>query len=469
MSNATVDYQDVVNPATGQTIGQVKAFQHDEIDAIIRQAHHAQPSWEATPRHARAAIVQKFADMMQADRERLGATLQKETGKLQATALGEIDSATRVTRGYAAALGQIHGDSTRLEGQAGYERDWLLSEYEALGVAVAIAPFNFPIALMIHKVIPALLMGNSVVVKPAEGTPLATVEVIALLNKAGVPPETLTVVTGSGRVIGDSLTGHALVNKISFTGSAAVGRRVGRMAMESFARVTLELGGNDAAVVFDDANLELAVDRIATTRFANAGQVCCSNKRVLVQRSVYDEFREMMIQKVSKLRIGDPLAGDSDLGPLVSISAAAGVHDQVQRTIAAGARVLVGGESPDGAYYGPTLLDGITADMDIASDMEVFGPVLPLLPFDADDEAIQISNQSMYGLNGAVFTENISRAMSTASAMKAGTVVVNGGAYYRPDILAFGGYKASGIGREGLRDTLKACGQVKNIALRDVL
>ena len=469
MSNATDEYHAVVNPATGETIDQVKAFQPEEIDALIRQAHQAQPAWEATPRHARAAIVQKFSDLMQADRERLGATLQQETGKLRATAQGEIDSATRVARGYVAALGQIHGDSTRLEGQAGYERDWLLSEYEALGVAVAIAPFNFPIALMIHKVVPALLMGNSVVVKPAETTPLATVEVIALLHKAGVPTEALTVVTGSGRTIGDSLTGHALVNKISFTGSAPVGRRVGRMAMESFARVTLELGGNDAAVVFDDANLELAVERIATTRFANAGQVCCSNKRILVQRSVYDDFREMMIQKVSKLRMGDPLAGDSDLGPLVSVDAAAGVHDQVQRTIAAGARVLVGGDSPDGAYYGPTLLDGITADMEIASDMEVFGPVLPLMPFDTDDEAIRIANQSMYGLNGAVFTDNISRAMSAASAMKAGTVVVNGGAYYRPDILAFGGYKASGIGREGLRDTLKACGQVKNIALRDVL
>lgn len=469
MTNATVEYKAVINPATGETVDHVQEYRPEDIDAIITRAHEAQPAWEATPRHARAAILQKFSGLMEAEHERLGTLLQLESGKLAAAAEGEIVSAVRVTRGYIAGLGQIHGDSTRLEGQAGFERDWLLTEYEALGVAVAITPFNFPISLMIHKVVPALLMGNTVVVKPAENTPLATIEAVKLLHEAGVPEEALAVVTGSGRIIGDSLTGHRLVRKISFTGSAAVGRQVGRMAMDNFARTTLELGGNDAAIVFDDANLELAVERIATTRFANSGQVCCSNKRILVHRSVYDTFRDMMVERVSKFRVGDPTAAGTDLGPLVSVGAATGVHEQVQATLAAGARVLVGGAAPEGAYYAPTLLEGITADMEIAGDMEVFGPVLPLMAFDTDEEAIAIANQSMYGLNGAVFTENLSRAMRAASAMKAGTVVVNGGAYYRPDVLAFGGYKASGIGREGLRDTLKACGQLKNIALRDVL
>jgi len=332
-----------------------------------------------------------------------------------------------------------------------------------------VIPFNFPAELFAHKVAPALATGNAVVVKPASDTPLVDIYLVDLLHRAGVPGEVVQVVTGSGSRIGKLLSGSPLIDGISLTGSTEVGIDVMREAAGNLTHVFLELGGNDAMVVFDDADIEQAADEAVNARIYNAGQVCCSTKRCVVHNKVREAFTTLVARKMQALRVGNAADPDSDMGPLVNESAAEAAQQQVAEMMQQGATLVCGGHAFDKTYFEPTVLDGVTPDMDIAKDLEVFAPVVTVIGFDTEEEAVSIVNGSMYGLSGGVMTADIRRGMRVALAMDSGGVVVGGSGMYRTLDMPFGGHNKSGISHEGFLDTMNEMVKTKSIVLKGIL
>lgn len=333
----------------------------------------------------------------------------------------------------------------------------------------AILPFNFPIDLFSHKVAPALAAGNAVVIKPAMEAPLTVIRIVELLHEAGVPGSTMQVITGRGSVVGEILASSPKVNIVSMTGDTQTGIRVAQNAAKHLSRTFLELGGNDALVVFDDADIDEAVEHAVFGRTWANGQCCCANKRMVVQNSILDDFTHKLIKKLQEYKLGNPMDSETKIGPLISEKAANTVKQQIDHTVAQGAQLLYGGERLDNCFLTPAILGNVSKDTDVARNLEIFGPVLPVIGFRDDNEAVEIANNSIYGLSGSVFTKDIRRAMNAAYKMETGQVAVNGTGLYRPDVSQFGGYKQSGLGREGLSVSLEEMTQVKNIALRNVL
>ena len=455
----------VHNPATGELVDTVPAATSQDVDEALLHARKVFALWSATPLHERARILGDFARSAEGFRKEIGAIVCREMGKAIGEAEGEVDSIVSLFGGYAEKALHLYGISMPRGADKGFEDDLFVTMREPLGVVVCIVPFNYPVDLFAHKVAPALVMGNSVIVKPASSNPLACIRLVELLHEGGVPVDALQVLTGSGAKLGALLSASPKVDAISFTGSTPVGIEIAKAAAANMTRVFLECGGNDPLIVFEDADLEETADELVRARVTNAGQTCCATKRVIVQASVRDRLAGLLKARLVKAKVGDPSDRGTVLACLISEPAAKEAEAQIAATLKEGATCVCGGKR-DGAYLDATILTGVKPGMGMARDLEVFGPVFPFIDFSSEDEAVEIANASQFGLQGGVMTGDFNRAMRVASRLQCGGVVINGSGMYRSASMPFGGYKKSGIGREGTAQTLEEMSQVKTIVFK---
>jgi succinate-semialdehyde dehydrogenase/glutarate-semialdehyde dehydrogenase len=455
-----------VNPTTGEVLGTAPSATREDVNKVLDAANEAKKVWRAMSVNKRLNILTKGADLFGGHVKELGELMVQEMGKPIGMATGETFGIAPLIRNTAAAAmhkyGTVFGNNDA-EGSLG---DLAVTVYEPLGVVFAISPFNFPAGILTYKVAPALAAGNAVIVHAPSDVPLYVLRYVEILQEAGFPDGVLQAISGPGRKISDWLVDSDRIDAISFTGSTATGIKLVETSAKHMHRVMLELGGNDPMIICEDADMDRAV-REAMSRIINAGQVCCVQKRLLVHESVKEKFTQGLIQSLKDLPVGDPLLQDTVVGPLVSETAAKKVESQIETTVAQGAVLALGGVR-NGAFITPAVLTGVTRDMDIAKDMEVFGPVFPIIGFANEDEAIEIANQTSYGLNASILSGDLQRSIRLAQRIEAGTVVANGGSFWRRDTAPFGGYKKSGLGREGIQDILDELSQRKTIVIQGV-
>lgn len=458
--------KDVLDPGTMDVIETIPMATEEDVNAAVAAAKEGQKNWEKIPLHTRIDILRKFHDLFIGEKEAFVELAAKEMGKTVAHAEAEVLNAASLIEHFCDAARTLKGESYPAGDHYSNEADMMITVREPHGVVACILPFNFPFELFCHKVVPALLMGNAVVIKPATETPLCNLKMAGLLLDAGVEPKAVNVITGSGGKVGTWITINKDVDAVTFTGSTAVGTEIAKNCAENLTRVSLELGGNDALIVLEDADMDYAVAEVVGGRAYCSGQVCCANKRILVQNSIKAQFTEKLIEALKKEKPGNQFDPESTYGPQVSEKAAIEVEGYINETIKQGGKLLLGGKRFDRTFIEPTVIE-VTKDLDVALDMEIFGPVWPIIGFDTVEDACEISNASMYGLSGGVITNDLNKGMHVAKAMEAGCCVVNGGGCYRAPGQPFGGYKMSGIGAEGGTYTLEEMSQVKSIVLRN--
>ncbi len=459
---------EVINPATRELIDTVPSLTEEDINMAVNCAHQAQKGWEDTPLLVRCEILSKFVNLVKENLDSLALLLSQETGKPIKEAYNEINNIFIGVPAYIEKVKHLYGNVIPKGTEKGQENTIQYTMRQPLGVVVAIIPFNFPSDIFINKVPPALLMGNSVILKPASVNPLTLTRYVELLVEAGVPSGVIEVVHGRGSTVGKALTSHEKVNMITLTGSTEAGMDAAKNASSHCAHVSLELGGNDAMIICDDADLDLAVNEVVWGRLYNTGQVCCASKRFLVHNNIKNEFILKMRQKLETLRVGMPQEENSDIGCLISEEAALEVARQVKETINQGAKLVCGGRR-NGAFFEPCILDNVTPNMDVAKDMEIFGPVIPVIGFDTLEDAINIANQSKYGLSAGIITRDMNKAFKATEKLEAGGVVINGASFFRSFEQPFGGWKYSGIGNEGIMTTLEEMSRLKTVILKNVL
>lgn len=458
----------VLNSATQEFLDTVPSATDEDIHSAIAAAQEGKKLWGGTPQYKRSEILMKCADAIDQNLEALARSLTTEMGKVITEARAEVDCAAQIFRGFAEMANHFYGQ-TMSDFQRGSEADIIFIKHEPLGVVACITPFNYPIELCYHKVAAALAVGNAVIIKPATDNPLTVMRVAELCLEAGVPGNVLQVITGKGQQVGQILAEAEGIDKISLTGSTEVGIQVATLAAKTLKHLGLELGGNDPFIVFEDADLDLAVSEAVAGRLKNAGQTCVASKRFIVQNTVIDQFTKKLIASLTQVKLGSPLNEDTQLGSLINVKAAQRVHEQVQHTLAQGATCVYGGNRYDQSYFEPTVLTGVTKDMDIATGMEVFGPVFPIIGFDTFNEAIEIANNTPFGLQAGVMTKDSTKAIQAAAKIRAGAVVINGTGNYRNIDQPFGGVKMSGMGREGVSCTLSEMTQPKSYILKKIL
>ncbi len=458
---------EVYNPATNELIDTVPSLTKEDVEDAIDYADAHQKEWEAKSVIERCAVLSKFAELVEQNKDELALLLSKETGKPIKEAYNEIANIQIGVPGYVEKVKHEYGDIIYRGTEAGQENTIQYTIQQPLGVVVAIIPFNFPSDIFINKVPPALLMGNAVILKPASVNPLTLTRYVELLVEAGVPAGIISVVHGSGSVVGKTLTSSKKIDMVSLTGSTAAGIDAAKNCAEHCAHSSLELGGNDAFILCADGDMDLAIEETVWGRLYNTGQVCCASKRFLIENSVKDEYIRRMVEKINSLKVGNPQDMGTDIGCLVSEEAAIEVERQVNETIAAGAKLVIGGKR-NGAFYEPTILDNVTPDMAVAKDMEIFGPVISVIGFDDLEEAVKIANTSIYGLSGSIITKDISKAIKISEKMECGGFVINGASFFRSFEQPFGGWKYSGIGNEGIMTTLKEMSRMKTVILKNI-
>jgi betaine-aldehyde dehydrogenase len=440
----------LVNPANNQSLAVVAEAGIEDVDAAVQSAHRAFQSnspWRRLNSRERARLLLHIASLIREHQEELARLESCNVGKPIRESRDEVGLAADCFEYYAGAINKIGGHTIPVAA-----RGVSLTFREPIGVCGLIVPWNFPIAITSWKVAPALAMGNTLVVKPASQTPLTALRLAELAQEADFPPGVLNVVTGPGVVAGEALVQHPLVRKISFTGSTEVGAHVMRLAANDIKRVTLELGGKSANIVFADAHLERALPSAVSSVLGNAGQDCCARSRLLIERPIYNSFLRQLIERFENIRLGDPLDEQTEIGSLISATHREKVCGYIEIGRKEGASLLCGGDTPKkislstGAYLKPAILTDVQPNMQIAQE-EIFGPVLCVIPFDSEDEAIAIANNSLYGLSGSIWTKDIDRALRVARAVQAGVLSINSGHSVHLEA-PFGGVKRSGVGRE---------------------
>jgi len=456
---------EVRNPATGETLATLAAATPDEVDAAIAAAAGGAAAMRAMPAHERAALLERVARALEDELEPLARLLATENGKPIAQTRGEVAVAARIFRGCGEEAKRLFGRQIPLDAVPGLERHLAVTFREPLGVVAAIVPFNYPVELYAHKAAAALAAGNAVIVKPPEKCPLAVLRVAELVEAAGAPAGAHQVVLG-GPEAAQRLAASPGVRLVALTGSTAAGRAVSELAAANLTKVSLELGGNDPMIVCADADVDLAVDAVVLGRLARGnGQICCAVKRVFVEDAIHDAFAQRLAERARALVVGDPLDERTEVGPLITEDAARRVEAQIAETVAAGAEVLAGGPR-DGAFVPPTVLAGV-APVPPERETEVFGPVAPILRVADPEEGLRHANASRYGLQAAVFTRDVSRALSLARRLEAGGVIVNGSTALRAENLPFGGVKLTGGAREGIHDTLLEMTEQKTVIVME--
>jgi betaine-aldehyde dehydrogenase len=440
----------VVNPATEEVIAEVPGATAEHADRAVEAARQAFPAWRAVAPGDRVRLLRRLGAAVEEHGEELARLETHNVGKPIGDSRGEVQMVADVFHFYAGAVDKHYGETIPVAGGVD------LTFREALGVVGLIVPWNFPIAISSWKLGPALACGNTVVLKPAELTPLTAVRLGEIALEAGLPDGVLNVVTGRGSVVGRRLVEHPGVAKIGFTGSTEVGRGVMEGAAATIKRVTLELGGKSANLVFADADLEAAAAGAPSAVFGNAGQDCCARSRILVQRSVYDRFLELLVERTAAVRVGDPADDATEMGPLISAEHREKVSSYVNGSVA------FRGDTPDspGFWFPCTLVEASNDDR-VARE-EVFGPVAAVIPFEDEADAVRIANDTPYGLSGSIWTRHIGRAMRVARAVDTGVLSVNSNTSVRVST-PFGGFKQSGFGRELGMHALEGYSELKNV------
>lgn len=459
---------EVINPATGEVIDTVPASTEEDVDQVVKIAEEAQKKWAQIPLHERGRILEKFVDLVEEKREELALLLCRETGKPITEARAEIGNTRTFVYGYVEKAKHLYGITIPTGVEVGQEKTLQMTIREPLGVVACIIPFNFPCDLFGQKVPSALMMGNSVIVKPSTCNPLTLHRYCELLREAGVPAGVINCISGSGSIVGHALAKHKGVHLISVTGSTKVGMETMKTASDNLSHVMLELGGNDAFIVDKDGDLDLAVEELVWGRLYNTGQVCCASKRFLIHEDIKEAFTTRIIEKLNTLKVGMPEEEDTQIGCLITEEAAETVEKQVRKTLEEGAHLTYGGRR-NKAFFEPTILTDVTKEMDVMKDMEIFGPVIPICSFRTIEEAIEIANQSSYGLCGNIITNNMKTAFKVATELEVGGAIINGASFYRSAEMPFGGWKHSGIGNEGISTTLEEMSRIKTIVLKNIL
>jgi succinate-semialdehyde dehydrogenase/glutarate-semialdehyde dehydrogenase len=454
----------VRNPATGETLAEVPRMGAAETRRAIEAANRAFPAWRAKTAKERAAILRRWHDLMMANQDDLAVLMTAEQGKPLAEAKGEITYAASFIEWFAEEGKRVYGDTIPT-----YQADKrIVVVKEPVGVCGAITPWNFPAAMITRKAGPALAAGCTMVVKPAEQTPLSALALAELAQRAGLPKGVLNVVTGAAEDaprIGGELTSNPLVRKLSFTGSTAVGKLLMGQCAGTVKKLSLELGGNAPFIVFDDADLDAAVEGAIASKYRNTGQTCVCANRLLVQDGAYDAFADRLAAAVGRLKVGDGLKGEVQQGPLIDEAAVAKVEEHIADALAKGARVVLGGRrhALGGTFFEPTILAGVNPQMKVARE-ETFGPVAPLFRFRDEDDAVRMANDTEFGLAAYFFSRDIGRIWRVAERLEYGMVGINTG-IISTEVAPFGGMKESGIGREGSHYGIDEYVEVKYLCL----
>jgi succinate-semialdehyde dehydrogenase/glutarate-semialdehyde dehydrogenase len=455
---ATVDIR---NPANGSLVGAVPVMRAGETRRAIDAASRAMPEWAKRTAKDRAAVLRRFAELMVANADDLAVIMTSEQGKPLAEARGEITYAASFLEWFAEEGKRVYGEiipTFRADAR-------LMVLRQPVGVAAAITPWNFPAAMITRKLGPALAAGCTFVCKPAPQTPFSALALAELGARAGLPAGVLNVVTGDAEAIGGGFTGDPRVRKLSFTGSTAVGKKLLTQCADTVKKVSLELGGNAPFIVFDDADLDAAVQGAMASKYRNTGQTCVCANRLFVQAGVYEEFAARLVKAVAGLRVGDGLAGPTDQGPLIDARALAKVEAHVADAVDQGARVASGGRrhALGGNFYEPTVLLDVTPGMRVARE-ETFGPVAPLIRFTDEAEAVRMANDTAAGLAAYFYTRDLARSWRVQEALEYGLVGVNTG-LISTEVAPFGGVKESGIGREGSRHGIDEYTELKYVCV----
>ncbi|MBW3096184.1 NAD-dependent succinate-semialdehyde dehydrogenase [Pseudohoeflea coraliihabitans] len=452
----------VVNPATGETIAEVADLSADDVRKAIDLAYEAQKAWRARTAKDRCAILLKWNDLMLEHQEDLGKILTAEMGKPLAEAKGEIAYGASYIQWFAEEGRRIYGDV--IPGHQEDKRIVVLKQ--PVGVVGSITPWNFPNAMIARKVAPALAAGCTFVGRPAEKTPLSALAMAVLAERAGVPKGVLSIVTGSdSKGIGQELCGNPKVRKLTFTGSTEVGRILMKQCAHDIKKLSLELGGNAPFLVFDDADIDKAVEGAMIAKYRNSGQTCVCANRIYVQSSVAEEFAQKLAEAAKKLQVGDGMKDGTTIGPLVDEAALKKVEEHVSDAVSKGAKVLVGGERSElgHTFYQPTVMTGVKEGMKVLTD-ETFGPVAPIITFETEEEAIRLANNTEFGLAAYFFARDLSRVWRVAEEIESGMVGINTGLISAAEA-PFGGIKASGLGREGSKYGIEDFLEIKYLCM----
>jgi len=458
----------IVNPYTEKVIDTVPNATEKDVDTAVKAANKALKNWAGVPVTKKVEILKKFLALVDKNKSNLAMTLCKETGKPITQAIAEIGNIKIGFESFMEKAKHLYSDVIPFGQEAGNDKTLQFTLREPVGVIAAIIPFNFPCDLFDQKVAPSLLAGNTVVIKPPHQNPLTLIKLTTLLHQAGIPKNVVHVVTGEGAKSGNALASHPLVHKITFTGSTAVGIKTFQNAANHLAHISLELGGNDAFIVLKDADIDLAIEEMVWGRMYNNGQVCCASKRFLIQEDIVEKFVTKAKARLKKLVVGDPTEKATEISCLVTEQAAKRVEEQIKKVITQGGTLVCGGKRK-GAYIAPTIISNIPKTADVATDDEIFGPVVSIIPFKTVEEAIEIANSSKYGLSGCVFTNDIKTAFNVVKKLECGGTVINGASFFRSFEMPFGGYKFSGIGTEGVLSTFDEVTKLKTITLKNIL
>ncbi len=451
----------VTNPANGEVLGTIPKLLANETRRAIEAADNAWPAWRSLAAKERSNILRKWFDLMMANQHDLAVLMTLEQGKPLAESMGEIAYGASFVEWFAEEAKRVYGDT--IPATTRDKRIVVLKQ--PIGVVAAITPWNFPNAMITRKCAPALAAGCPVVIKPATETPYSALALAVLAEEAGIPPGVLNILTGSASAIGGELTSNPTVRKLSFTGSTEVGKILMRQCADTVKKVSMELGGNAPFIVFDDADLDAAVDGVMASKFRNTGQTCVCANRILVQDGVYDEFAKKLTVAVRRMKIGSGLDEGVEQGPLINQAAVDKIQEHLDDALAKGAKILTGGapHTLGGTFYEPTVIVGATSAM-LVTQEETFGPLAPLYRFKNDDEAIALANDTPFGLAAYFYARDMQRVWRVAEALETGIVGINSG-IVSSEVAPFGGVKESGIGREGSKYGIEEFVEIKYLCI----
>ena len=452
---------EVINPFDGQIVETVPRATAQDVEEAIESAKRGAEEMKSLSGYERFEILNRATALLRQRADEMARTLSMEEGKTLGEALFEVDRAAQTLELSGEEAKRLSGEVLPLDGGKGVKNKLGFTLRIPCGVVAAIAPFNFPLNLVCHKVGPAVAAGNSVILKPASDTPLVSLKLVEILLEAGLPPLGISCLTGSGSLIGEKICSDPRVRKISFTGSKEVGERI--CAIAGIKKVTMELGSNCPLVVLPDADLDEVANAAVSSAYTNAGQVCISAQRLIVVDSVREELIETMKPKVESLKAGDQLSEETGIGPMVRESEAYRVEKWIKEAVGHGARIVCGGER-DGAVMQPTLLDGATTDMRVCRE-ELFGPAVSVMSISGVDEAIRLANDTEFGLSAGLFTKDIDAAVRFAREVDSGNIHINWGPLWRTDGMPYGGLKGSGIGKEGPKYAIDEMTEMKSVVI----